>query len=197
MNHRTTFDFLAPSPLTGEGRGEGENKGFALVSALAFLLVITLLGVSIFLGVNLQQKAAGNSLEKTRALELAQSVTIAAERWLATTQLSGPENCTGESSAFRVCASPPTEPANPPYSYATPVSITGLQTSGSGGADTYYAEPGVWITYLGRATMGPGSLYRIDTYAYGGNERSIAVTETVFYVGGDMHRSTPAQNLGH
>ncbi|MGH8225667.1 MAG: hypothetical protein ACRER1_05910, partial [Gammaproteobacteria bacterium] len=115
----------------------------------------------------------------------------------ATTQLSGPENCTGETNDFRVCASPPTEPANPPYSYATSVNITGLQTSGAGGSDTYYSAPGVWITYLGRATMGPGSLYRIDAYAYGGNERSIAVTETVFYVGGDMHRSTPAQNLGH
>ncbi len=209
MNDHNAFDLFTPSPLTGEasiptpspltgeGRGEGENKGFALVSALAFLLVITLLGVSIFLGVNLQQKAAGNSLEKTRALELAQSVTIAAERWLATTQLSGPENCDSNDSAFRVCASPPDSPANPPYSYATSVSIKGLQTSGAGGTDTYYSAPGVWITYLGRATMGPGALYRIDVYAYGGNARSLAATETVFYVGGDMRRSTPAQNLGH
>lgn len=178
---------------------EGESRGFALVSALAFLFVITLLGVSIFLGVNLQQKAAGNSLEKTRALELTQSVTIAAERWLATVTSTGPENCGSDNTVFRICASPPTVPASPSQwgSGKTTVDVTGLAVSSAGGADTYYAAPGVWITYLGRATMGPGTLYRIDAYAYGGNEKSLAVTEAVFYVGGDMRRSTPAQNLGH
>lgn len=184
---------------TLHAQGGGAGRGFALVSALAFLLVITLLGVSIFLGVNLQQKAAGNSLQKTRALELTQSATIAAERWLATVISPGLESCGSDNTVFRVCASPPMMPADPSQwgGGKTTVAVSGLDVSPAGGSDTYYAEPSVWITYLGRATMGPGTLYRIDAYAYGGNEKSLAVTETVFYVGGDMHRSTPAQNLGH
>jgi type IV pilus assembly protein PilX len=178
-----------------------------LVSALAFLLVITLLGVSLFLGVNLQQKAAGNSLEKTRALELANSATIAAERWLAGRFPTPPYgSCSSNSPDFRICAAPPTTP-NLPNTWrnagATPVTFADLDLSNTGGVDTYYfpdgaiSPTGVWITYLGRATMGTdGDLYRIDTYAWGGNAKSVVVTQTVFYVGGATARSTPARDLG-
>lgn len=196
----------SPSPLTGEGWGEGEKQGFALVSALAFLLVITLLGVSLFLGVNLQQKAAGNSLQKTRALELAKTVTLSAERWLATapdTEL-GTRHCSGNAAGqyFRVCAFPPNNPSQPAQwgaqwgGGATKVSVKSLKQGHVGGHDVYYNEPGVWISFLGLATMGSGKLYRIHAYAWGGNEKSLVVTETVFYVGKDMQSSTPARDLG-
>src|SRR5690625_1609741 len=146
--------------------------GFALVSALAFLLVITLLGVSLFLGVNLQQKAAGNSLEKTRALELANSATTAAERWLAGQFPTPPlVSCPSNSPDFRVCAAPPPTP-NLPNTWrsagATPVSFADLNLGKTGGIHTYYlpdgatSPTGVWMTYPGRAAMGTkGDLYRI------------------------------------
>lgn len=176
-------------------------NGFALVSALAFLLVITLLGVSLFLGVNLQEKAAGNSLQKTRALALANSATTAAERWLAS-RLSRPppKSCSGANSAsFRVCIAPPSTPDRPNTwrtTGATPIGFAKLDLGTGGGVDTYYRAPGVWITFLGQATMAPGDLYLINAYAWGGNERSLVVTEAVFYVGGSAYGSTPARNLG-
>jgi very-short-patch-repair endonuclease/Tfp pilus assembly protein PilX len=209
---------LTPSPLMGEGEGYsspaarrsplspvstargGAKSGFALISSLLFLLVITLLGVSLFLGINLQEKAAGNTLEKTRALELANTATTAAENWLAT--LKGVPNlfsCSANSSAFRVCVLPPKQPSQPDTwmnNGATPLAFADLTLSRGGGADVYYRKPGVWISYLGQATMGPGDLYRIDSYAWGGNAKSLVVTETVFYVGGDTRRSTAARNVG-
>ena len=176
------------------------EAGLALVSALLILVVITLLGVSLFLGVNLQQQAAGNSMEKARALEVAQSVTVAAEQWLDTNAKTiVPVACGGMANVFRLCAVPPSTPANP-KSWATvgatQVDLKQMIISTNGGLNTYYAPPAVWIAYLGRATMGPGNLYEIDAQAYGGNINTVAVTQVVYYVGGNTRNSTPAQGLG-
>ncbi len=176
------------------------ETGLALVSALLILVVITLLGVSLFLGVNLQQQAAGNSMEKARALEVAQSVTTAAEQWLDTyAKTIVPVACGSLVNVFRLCAVPPNTPANP-KSWAgvgaTQVNLQGMLISANGGLNTYVARPMVWITYLGRATMGPGNLYEIDTQAYAGNTHTVAVTQVVYYVGGNTRNSSPAQGLG-
>jgi type IV pilus assembly protein PilX len=176
------------------------EAGLALVSALLILVVITLLGVSLFLGVNLQQQAAGNSMEKARALEVAQSVTIAAEQWLDTyAKTIVPVTCGGMASVFRLCAVPPNTPADPKSwatAGATQVNLKQVKISTNGGPNTYAAYPAVWITYLGRATMGPGNLYEIDAQAYGGNTHTVAVTQVVYYVGGNTRNSTPVQGLG-
>ena len=176
------------------------QSGLALVSALLMLVIITLLGVSLFLGVTLQQKAAGNSLQKTRALEVAQSVVTAAENWLnGESQKQSPLSCSSNVTSFRLCAIAPIRPADPTTwvnAGATDVALPKLKVSASGGVDTYATKPVVWITYLGRATMGPGSLYEIDAQASGGNANTVAVIQTVYYVGGNMRNSTPAQNLG-
>jgi type IV pilus assembly protein PilX len=183
-----------------ESNRRSRQQGLALVSALLMLVIITLLGVSLFLGVTLQQKAAGNSLQKTRALEVAQSVVNAAENWLNTeSQKQAPLACSSNVSNFRLCAVAPSAPADPATwvnAGATQVALPQLKVSATGGTDTYATNPVVWITFLGRATMGPGSLYEIDAQATGGNSNTVAVIQTVYYVGGNMRNSTPAQNLG-
>lgn len=178
----------------------GPQAGLALVSALLMLIIITLLGVSLFLGVGLQQKAAGNSMEKTRALEVVQSITTATERWLdVNSQRLAPVTCSSTVSEFRLCISPPTTPANPESwanSGATQVSLDQVSINAGGGTNTYAKTPAVWVTYLGRATMGSGNLYEIDAQAYGGNANTVAVVQAVYYVGLNSNYSTPAQNLG-
>lgn len=192
MNTCTEHFLPMPRP-----RGQ---RGLALVSALLMLVIITLLGVSLFLGVSLQQKAAGNSMEKSRALEAAQSVTTAAEKWLDVNAHSQvPQSCTSSTSTFRVCAMAPTAAADPSSwrdAGATQVDLQGIQLSSGAAENRYAKKPAVWITYLGRATMGPGALYEIDTQAYGGNANTVAVVQAVYYVGGNMRNSTPAQNVG-
>ncbi len=181
------------------GSGRSHQSGLALVSALLMLVIITLLGVSLFLGVTLQQKAAGNSLQKTRALEVAQSVVTAAEHWLDTENSKQvPLNCTSDVNIFRLCSVAPPNPADPNNwpAGATQVSFSKLVSVGATGVNNYAARPAVWITYLGRATMGPGNLYEIFAQAKGGNANTVAVIQAVYYVGGNMRNSTPAQNLG-
>ncbi len=189
--------YSAPAPASCL---RSRQSGLALVSALLMLVIITLLGVSLFLGVTLQQKAAGNSLQKTRALEVAQSVVTAAENWLnVQSQKQSPLSCSSNVTIFRLCAIAPSNPADPTTwanAGATDVPLPNLKVSATGGVDTYATNPVVWITYLGRATMGPGSLYEIDAQASGGNANTVAVIQTVYYVGGNMRNSTPAQNLG-
>lgn len=177
-----------------------DARGFALVSALLLLLVITLLGVSLFLGVGLEQKAAGNSLDKDRALELAQSAVVAAESWLAdSTKTPVPQACSGATTstdAFVLCAFPPATPDDPTtWDGTTPLSLV-QNVSQSGGINSYWQAPEVRITLLGNATMGPGRLYQIDAYAYGGDSNTLAAVETVYYVGGSWRNTTPAQSLG-
>ncbi|HYW77856.1 MAG TPA: PilX N-terminal domain-containing pilus assembly protein [Gammaproteobacteria bacterium] len=182
------------------GARRSRQGGLALVSALLMLIIITLLGVSLFLGVTLQQKAAGNSLQKTRALEVAQSAVTAAENWLnVASSRQVPLNCTSSVVDFRVCALPPAKPSEPNTwlnAGATKVSFTKLVNVSAGQVNSYASNPAVWITYLGRATMGPGNLFEIDAQASGGNVQTLAVIQTVYYVGGTMRNSTPAQNLG-
>jgi len=186
--------------------GHGRSGGFALVSALLLLLVITLLGVSLFLGVNLEQRATGNSMQKSRAAQLAQSAVGAAQRWLSTSPaVPTPQPCSGNAvQQFQVCAYPPTDRETP--SSWTGVTVPPMNTlitlSANGGAGNYWSNaqgvgnPGVRITYLGMATMGPGRLYEIDAFAYGGNANSLAVVQSIYYVGTSSRNSTPAQNLG-
>lgn len=177
------------------------KRGFALVSALLLLLVITLLGVSLFLGVGLEQRAAGNSLDKSRALELAQSAVAAAEQWLRTSTITPvPQVCSGITTSndnFVLCAFPPATADDPAtWDGTTPLTIVQNNTSQTGGINTYWAAPKVRVTYLGNATMGPGKLYQIDAYAYGGDANTLAAVQTVYYVGGSWRNTTPAQSLG-
>lgn len=177
------------------------NRGFALVSALLLLIVITLLGVSLFLGIGLEQKAAGNSLDKSRALELAQSAVAAAQTWLAdSTKTPVPQSCSGttpSNNQFLLCAFAPATPDDPTtWDGATPLTLVQNNISQSGGIGTYWGYPEVRITFLGNATMGPGRLYLIDAFAYGGDANTLAAIQTVYYVGGSWRNTTPAQSLG-
>lgn len=176
-----------------------QQSGFALVSALLMLLVLTLLGVSMFLGVGLQQGVAGNATQKTRALELAQSAMNSAENWLAASTNIMPVHCSGLTTSYQACLYAPSNLQNPSaWSHGTQVGFSQLTWSSQGGAQSYYQKPMVAITYLGNAVMGPGKLYQIDAWAYGGKANAVALVESVFYVGGALggNGTTPAQSLG-
>jgi len=58
------------------------QRGVALISALLLLMVITILGLSMFRSFPTQEKIAGNVREKERALHAANSALQFAEWWL-------------------------------------------------------------------------------------------------------------------
>lgn len=56
--------------------------GAALIVALVFLLILTILGVTAMSGANLQEKMAGNLQDQNLAFQSAETALIAAEDWI-------------------------------------------------------------------------------------------------------------------
>lgn len=59
-----------------------KQEGAALVVALVFLLILTILGVGALNTTVLQEKMAGNTKEKNTAFQAAESALIVAENWM-------------------------------------------------------------------------------------------------------------------
>jgi type IV pilus assembly protein PilX len=59
------------------------QSGIVLVSSLLLLLVVTIMALSIFRSFGIQEKIAGNTRDKQRALQVAMSVQQYAELWIA------------------------------------------------------------------------------------------------------------------
>ena len=59
-----------------------KQGGFALMTSLLILIIMTLLALSMFRSVGLQEKIAGNTREKQRSLQAAESALQYGEWWL-------------------------------------------------------------------------------------------------------------------
>jgi len=59
------------------------QKGVVLISSLLLLLVVTIMALSMFRSFGMQEKIAGNTREKQRALQAAVSTQQFAEWWIA------------------------------------------------------------------------------------------------------------------
>ena len=59
-----------------------QQQGVALVMAMVFLLILTLIGVTAMGTASLEEKMAGNQTDKTRSFQAAESALITAENWI-------------------------------------------------------------------------------------------------------------------
>jgi type IV pilus assembly protein PilX len=81
------------------------QSGIVLVSSLLLLLVVTIMALSIFRSFGLQERIAGNTRDKQRALQVATSVQQYAESWIANSSGAPVAVATGiASSADYLCA---------------------------------------------------------------------------------------------
>lgn len=193
--------------MTTEKLGAKSHKeqGFVLITALLILLVLTILAISLFRGFGLEQKIAGNTREKTRARDAAESAIQYAEWWLRQGNNStDTQTCDSLLNANlnegAVCtnalASEVVNVTSVPWTIngkAVGVQYTppGFNVDGlSGGADEYYAAPVFYINLVGMAADGQGMIYRIDAVGYGGTPDAVAVLEATYELG------TGVNNLG-
>jgi len=187
-------------PLRGQ-------RGIALISSLLLLLVITILGLSMFRSFPTQEKIAGNVREKERALHAATSAQQFAEWWLINNVATGDTVCAAQTSPVNanlnaggipICSNQLYQLlglANPgQVGTAVPwgAGQIGVQyapigmTVGTGNAvltagDAAYAQtPMFYIADLGAAGDAQGEAYQIDAYAYGGSTSTVAVVESVY-----------------
>lgn len=185
------------------------QRGIALITSLLMLVILTLLALSMFRSLGLQEKIAGNTREKQRSMQAAQSALQYAEWWLnwfpnqpgnsinaltagaSTTCLAAGSHYNANLvSNMTVCTSPlpATATTSLPWSgvgvgdYTPP----GMQQAAGGGivsatGDIYYSSlPSLYIQYL--TTNGNSRLFLITAVGYGGSTSGATVLQSTYQV---------------
>ena len=184
-----------------------KQNGFVLFVVLLFLVLISLLGSSMFVGINEGTAMVNAFREKGRAFDAALMPLFYTESWLGvttnvyTTSWNAGSNCSGAYSSPVVCnnaLTTPTDytswPAHVTYDIAgktgntVAVSTTGTTTTTVGGvtttnSDIVYQAPLYYIYCLSTSvTTPPTALYQVTVAAYGGNANAVAVVQGVYQV---------------
>jgi type IV pilus assembly protein PilX len=172
------------------------QQGFALISSILLLVIITILAISMFRSFGIQERIAGNLREKERALHAAETAQQYAEWWLTSgNNVSKVAVCNAVLNANmnqgQVCSNAlPTvvaDVANVPWMIGgvnvgvdyTPPTMT---VAAAGVAGTYSAPPRFYISLLGSSATGRGNVYQVDATGYGGTAQAVAVVESTYLV---------------
>jgi type IV pilus assembly protein PilX len=190
------------NPLRAAQIYGGKQQGFILVAGLILLVVVTLLSLSILRGQDAQERVAGNSRDKQRAYEAAQSALQYGEWWLSQATRPLPQAvCASEvvngndPANMTVCALAPTTDIHLlPWPYRIEYHPPGLVVStdgglAAGGDINYQGLPGLYIQALGAGksvTEPAPQLYQITAYGYGGNPDTVAVVQSTYQVAGQI-----------
>ncbi len=177
------------------------QRGFILVTSLIFLVLMTLLGLSLFGSFNTNQTISGNFREKQRAEDAAQAAVNYAEYWLNTQAMALSPAPPPQGIACGTTSNPtPTTPvvctqALPvPLPAALPLTTTTVPGAASypapAAAGTYSSSPMYYIQFLYQQAGGvlgaltcPCSFYKITAAANGGNSNAASIIQTVYIVG--------------
>ena len=171
-------------------------RGFVLVMGLMFLLMCLLLGLAMFRSFGLQERIAGNTRDKQRAFEAAQSALQYAEWWLQSGIAAMPGACAGvvdgsSVAAMRVCANAVATPTQLPWPERTEYQPPAMVVQGGGGVTggdiRYRGKPGLQVHYLGLTPEGDGQLYQVSAFAYGGNPDTAAVVQSTYKLTSGVH----------
>jgi len=192
------------------------QRGVILITAMLLLIVVTIMALSMFRGYGAQERLAGNTRDKQRALAAAISAQQYAEFQLASGAAPLPGVCPAGilPNGMQVCLPPPA-PATLPnfatlpwltgvtYSVFTSNAINGVSNviSATGTADnaalghsaSYVQAPVFNVIDLGPNAGTPaGEVYQVDAVGFGGTSNTVAVVESTFVIGSN----TPS-NLGN
>jgi len=185
------------------------QRGMALITAMLLLIVVTIMALSMFRSYGVEERLAGNTRDKQRAINAAESAQQYAESWLAsgTAPSTGvcPVGLVPSSTSGEVC-SPPVTPIDftvmPWKTGVTYTQFTSNQINGvanvisavgtaaqAGQSASYALAPVFYITDLGaNAGSPPGEVYQVDALGYGGNANTVAVVESTFVIGTNSPR---------
>jgi type IV pilus assembly protein PilX len=179
------------------------DRGMVLITSLLLLLVVTILALAMFRGVGLENRIAGNVMDKQRAVQAATSSEDYAEQWL----LNNVSNATATvcSGATFTAATTPTICSNTLATSTDALSVLTVPwqmsgtsvgygydpiTSGTttlfpttGGQDSYAQAPTVYVADLGSdATYANATDYQVDAWSYGGSPGTVAVVESIYQI---------------
>jgi type IV pilus assembly protein PilX len=172
---------------------------------MLLLLIVTIMALSIFRSFGVQERIAGNTREKQRALQAAISTQQFAESWLVNTSNAPTAvnagippsadiscasvvdaNAGGGQLCINTMASLGITVTSVPWSVGVAYTPPGLNYTGSitstSSSDVYYARPEFYITDLGPLATNNGEAYKIDAYSYGTSATTAAVVESTFAI---------------
>jgi len=167
------------------------RNGFALITALLFLMIIAILCVVMMRNMGLQGKMAGGFREKGRSFEAAQSALIYAEWWLAQGNGSSGSSCSAVVSSPVVCSNALSSPSSLPWTAGVSYTPSGMSIASSG-LSMFASSPMFYIQYVGVSSTTGYSIYRISAVGYGGNAQAVTVLQSTYA----MSTSGNVQNVG-
>ena len=165
------------------------QRGIALVTAMLLLLVMSILAAALFRSFGLQEKTAGNTREKQRALHAATTAQTYAEWWLSTSggaNASSGTPCTSLTPTPQVCSNEIQDVATLPWAAGVSYTPPMLTVGAPGVSNAYYAAPNFYISFLSSAYDRPTgtqtNLYQVDAQGYAGTQDAAAVVESAYSV---------------
>lgn len=175
--------------------GPRAQQGIALLTSLLILVVVTLISVSMYKNFGVQEKLAGNTLEKQRSLLAADSAVRYGEWWLSQGNTGSGSVCSGVVNAntqanMKICSNGLATPATLPWAnrfeYKPPTmtiaSGGGLNTASTGtvGDVNYATTPSLYVSYMGLGPNGKSMLYQVTGVGYGGSTTTVSVLQSVY-----------------
>ncbi|RDS84746.1 hypothetical protein DWU98_01930 [Dyella monticola] len=176
-----------------------KERGFVLIAAMFMLIILTFMAVGLYHNFTMQQNMAGNTKEKGRAFQLAQSTLQYGEYELAEnlsalqvsqscTTTAPPSNtllmiCQGSVGPNIALPSASNSALTMPNGWTyNPSSWADVTVSTTGGNSTYYANPLLFIRYLGLNSTGNGKIYQVTALGYGATSNATAVVQSTYQV---------------
>jgi type IV pilus assembly protein PilX len=168
------------------------QSGIVLVTAMLFLVILTMIGLSLFRSSGLMDRISANTRDKERAFESAQAALQYGEWWLKTNQPGMTTSACSSivsgnvSTNVHVCQNPlgiPTTLAWPNGFSYTPLGMNVNTAGGLNGNDVNYLSlPGFYLEYEGTVTNGTGYAYRVTAYGSGGNVNTASVVRSTYQI---------------
>ncbi len=173
------------------------QAGMVLVIAMIMLAIVALLAVHAMKGLGLGESAAGNTMDKQRAFQAAESTLRYGEWWLARRALTvarrdPPVACTGvvdgnDPTRMRVCKQPLDATSLPWTGYTTYRPGSMVVTAGGGlaanaavvGDVNYGASPRLYIADMG---TGPyrARTFQVSAMGFGGHASTVSIVQSSF-----------------
>lgn len=171
------------------------QQGLVLITSIIMLVVTTILVLFAFRNSGIYEKIAGNTMEKGRSFQAAESSLRFGEWWLARNNLGEIASCDAKNTVtslddVRVCNAALTSSTALPWSGSSVFTPKAMAISTEAGLNTdedkvagdtnYYASPELYISELGSTPGGREMLYSISAAGFGANPSSTSVVESTF-----------------
>jgi type IV pilus assembly protein PilX len=172
------------------------QRGVVLMTSLLLLVVVTILALAMFRSFGLQERVAGNTRERQRALHAAEGAQSYAEWWLSNNSTSAAAVCStllsanlsqGQICSNKLSATVASVVSVPWTSGGAAVGVTynpgnAMTVTTAAAQDTYYDVPRFYIADLGVSADGRGEIYQVDAAGYGATANTVAVVESTLIV---------------